>query len=114
MERLGSCFQDKVPEQSQRFRFPSSPGHSSTLKFLVRNLISPFCPKFGNFDPNSQWKWNIGLKLTNLGQNGEIKFRTKNFRVEECPGDDGNLKRWDYSGTLSWKHDPGLSIKCLN
>jgi len=66
------------------------------------------------FDPNSQWKWNIGLKLTNLGQNGEIKFRTKNFRVEECPGDDGNLKRWDYSGTLSWKHDPGLSIKCLN
>ena len=56
-------------------------------------------------------RWNIGSEL---GSMINMKFRTEDFRLGKCPGDNGNLKKWKYSGQNAWKNDPNLKIKCLN
>ena len=53
--------------------------------------------------------WKVGPTLG--GTN--MLFRTAGFTKPHCPGDANNLKNWQYSGTLSWKNDPLLSIECL-
>jgi hypothetical protein len=56
--------------------------------------------------------WKIGPTL--IASNNDSIFRTKEFSNPKCPADHGNLKNFQYSGTLKWKSDSALKIECVN
>jgi hypothetical protein len=56
--------------------------------------------------------WKIGPSL--VASNNDAIFRTKEFSNPKCPADIGNLKNFQYSGTLKWKSEPTLRIECVN
>ena len=56
--------------------------------------------------------WNIGPTLGAVGN--DAIFRTKDFSNPKCPADAGNLKNFQYSGTLKWKNEPTLRIECMH
>ena len=59
-----------------------------------------------------QTMWKIGPTLGVA--NNDAKFRTKEFSNQKCPADAGNLKNFQYSGTLKWKSEPTLKVECVN
>jgi len=63
------------------------------------------------WDP-TQTMWKIGPTLGVA--NDDAKFRTKEFSNQKCPADAGNLKNFQYSGTLKWKSEPTLKVECVN
>ena len=42
----------------------------------------------------------------------DVIMRTKKNSLAKCPADPENLKKWEYSGTISWHSDATMKAAC--